>query len=63
MPNYHGLLINNSILFMSHVRWDHDTLNVAEVPYERFDLTTEKGQYYIKLFSSWLKKTMQDDST
>lgn len=59
MPNIHGLLINDSVLFLSYVRWtdsDLSDLSVPHEPFERFDRSTERGQYMIKLFKSWLEK-------
>lgn len=58
MPNFHGLLINNSVLFLSHMRWEGKNLLIAEEPYERFDHRTDRGSYHIDLFRSWLDKAM-----
>lgn len=59
MPNFHGLLINGSVLYLSTVRWggeDFMDLSVPHEPFERFDRSTERGQYMISLYSSWLEK-------
>ena len=59
MPNFHGLLINNSILYLSTVRWEgpkYTELSVPHEPFERYDRSTEKGEYLINLFISWFEK-------
>ncbi len=59
MPNYHGILINDSVLYLSNVRWsdsDLSELSVPHEPFERFDRSTERGVYMIGLYKSWLEK-------
>ena len=57
LPSFHGILINNTVLFLSHAIWDGNTLLVADEPYECFDKGTKRGDYYIRLFNSWLDAT------
>jgi hypothetical protein len=59
MPNYHGLLINDEILYLATVRWngrDSSELSVPHEPFERFDRSTERGRYMISLYKSWFDK-------
>lgn len=57
MPNYHGLLINRSRLFLSTVAWDKDTLLVAENHFELYDRTSNLGQHKLEVFLGWLRKS------
>ncbi len=59
MPNYHGVLINRKVLFLSTVRWEapnFDALSVANEPYERFDSDDARGDYMIRLYLCWLER-------
>jgi hypothetical protein len=59
MPNIHGTLFNQSLLFLSNVRWtgkDLSELSVPREPFERFDARSDKGRYMIGLYNSWLEK-------
>jgi len=62
MPNYHGLLINGELLFLSTVRWTgrgFTELSVPHEPFQRFDHSTERGRYMIQLYQAWLQKGYQ----
>lgn len=59
MPNLHGVLINRNTLFLSNVRWEdgaYSELSVPHEPFERLDRSTERGEYLISLYLSWLEK-------
>lgn len=59
MPNFHGLLINNHILFISTVRWYGQNFELLSVPREPNELLTSntiRGRYAIELYNSWLEK-------
>ena len=58
MPNFHGILIDNKILFLSTVRWipgDPAELSVPHEPFERIQEGAEEGAYMIALFKSWVE--------
>ena len=63
MPNYHGILINRSVLFLSTVRWEEvsnfSTLSVPHEPYIRYDQSSERGEYMINLYLSWLERAFK----
>jgi hypothetical protein len=59
MPNYHGLLINDDVLFLATVRWtgeDFSELSVPHEPFERFDRSSARGIYMIDLYKAWLER-------
>jgi hypothetical protein len=59
MPNFHGLLVNDDVLYLSTVRWTgsgSEELSVPHEPFERFDRTTSRGRYMIELYTAWLDK-------
>ncbi len=59
MPNLHGVLINDEILFNSHVRWcghNYEELSVPREPYERIDMRTERGRYVVDSYKCWVEK-------
>jgi len=63
MPNYHGLLINESVLYLSTVRWtggEYAELSVPHEPFERFDRSTPRGQYMIDLYCAWVEKGFRE---
>lgn len=67
MPNFHGVLVNESTLFLSTVRWhgeNFEELSVPREPYELIDSATPRGRYAIRLFNSWVDKclTMAKDA-
>lgn len=63
MPNFHGVLINDSILYLSTVRWEGSTLLIADEPYERHTDATERGRYSIDLYRSWVSAASHSAET
>lgn len=55
MPGWHGVLINDDILFLSHIGWNGEQLLVAEEPYERYDATDPRGERMINHFKNWFE--------
>ena len=62
MPNYHGILIDDKILFLSNCRWQKNSLIVPHEPFTRYDMTTDQGRYMIKLYKSWVSKCEVESS-
>lgn len=56
MPTFHGLLINNSVAFVSYVTWDGNKLRVSENRYWRYDNKSEDGDQLIQIFRHWVDK-------
>jgi len=62
MPNIHGVLIGDQILFLSFVRWQgraRSELSVPREPFERLSDQTPRGRYAIELYRSWQERALQ----
>lgn len=54
MPNWHGVMIDEDILFLSTCYWDQDKLVGADNLYERFDKNADEvSSRRISEFTSW----------
>lgn len=67
IPNLHGVLINDRVLFLSSSFWQKSgksgsgrTLETDCRPYERYELGDPLGSHMISLFNSWLRFVEED---
>ena len=61
MPTLHGVLINDSVLFLSHIKWRNEYLSVRNEQYERWENNNAEGRKKIDLFKSWANAALTFD--
>ncbi len=56
LPTFYGILINDSVAFVSYFRGDWQGLMAGEEPYRKYTRQKEEDEGFVDLFGSWVRK-------